>query len=258
MFSKSIIWIIPLKTLYNLNFECIFWMLEWIVPSLRSFLFFYVMFYLQRCRALEFLVIILLPCSFSLELYWNDFSHSRENCVVSVRKDEKKGRNPITYKSFSHRCSKKNLFISRKILCKAETISSRLIHHLTTISYSFLHSPKKIIFRIQFSLISKSTIVRIFPSTLFTISKLPKFHSSKTDFWHWHISHIPRFLLARSPLFLCYDKWWYKTFSLPPPHSNCHNPLDFRLTRFIFSCAWCMRVKVSWMWDRDEKWKLAG
>lgn len=43
------------------------------------------MFYLQRFRALEFLVIILLPCSFSLELYWNDFLFMWKLCRFCKR-----------------------------------------------------------------------------------------------------------------------------------------------------------------------------
>lgn len=91
MFSRSIIWIIPLKTLYNLNFECILWMSEWFSVVFVSF-FFYVMFYLQRFRALEYLVIILLPCSFSLELKIEMIFFSCENFVVSVRRRKRSNK----------------------------------------------------------------------------------------------------------------------------------------------------------------------
>lgn len=65
--------------------------------------------------------------------------------------------------------------------------------------------------------------------------------------WNWYLTFsIRRF-------FYCDDDT--KLLSRQNPHSNCHNPLDFRLTRFIFSCAWCKQVKASWTHE-EERWEM--
>lgn len=65
--------------------------------------------------------------------------------------------------------------------------------------------------------------------------------------WNWYLTfYIRRF-------FYCDDDT--KLLSRQNPHSNCHNPLDFRLTRFIFSCAWCKQVKASWTHEK-KRWEM--
>lgn len=87
------------------------------------------------------------------------------------------------------------------------------------------------------------------------------------EFWHWHISHRTHsrhvtltfcLLHLHSSPSPTIQNFFHPFFSPPDPHSNCHNPLDFRLPRFIFSCDWCMRVGGGGRWRRDEERKLAG
>lgn len=267
MFNKSIIWIIPLKTLYNLNFECILWILEWFL-LFASFLFLLCNF-LSTAFQSTWISCYHFCCHVVsvLSFYWNDFFfHSRENCVISARKTGWRNLN------FQQNNNKKKTFFSRKIFSSWNYFVSicRIWFHI--FSDDFCH----IFFRrhkSQSILQSNFWYQQLLDAVFVQFSLSPRIeitaHANRIveieeHFWHWHISenspHIHSIPSCAHLLLLCCDGAMIQNFFpfVSILNSNCHNPLDFRLTRFIFSCAWCMRVKVSWVCDRDEKWKLAG
>lgn len=150
------------------------------------------MFYLkQHSRELEYLAIILLPCSFSLEFYWNDFLFMWKLCrLYKIEEDDKsglKGRRK-TNKSKFFFWLKKSLFeenvcldskfylvwtniINEHLIVKLFYFRHRRLSLFTVTSLSnHTHNPIS-------SLISDINNCTILPSTLFN----PKFKMCSTQ-----------------------------------------------------------------------------
>lgn len=103
IFRSSIMWIIPLKTLYDLNFECIlmnfgiicFDLVRSFVLSLLSFC---VIFYLQHFEALELVVIIFVCHVVSVFRAFIEMIFFHENVVTLLKERKRQWEKPIKRK----------------------------------------------------------------------------------------------------------------------------------------------------------------